>query len=75
MKQNKIIRNADLTICTPHYPEAQSFNDATQAVEHLIKLYEISTNFLREAFNDLSNGKTPDKRFRAFYPEIRFENY
>lgn len=73
MKHMQKIRNADLTICTPEYPKPQSFSDATKAVDYLIKLYEISTQFLSTAFEDLSSGKTPDKRFRAFYPEIRFE--
>ncbi|MFK7993466.1 MAG: AMP nucleosidase [Granulosicoccus sp.] len=60
------------TISTPEPQTTRSFTDASLAVDELIRLYEISTRFLRSAFKDYLAGQLPDNKHRAFYPEIRF---
>ncbi len=57
---------------TPEYPDAETFGDAAAALERLQLLYDISTQFLMERFSAVIDGENSEKRFRAFYPEIRF---
>ena len=72
MKKNPILAIVDdLTIECPDMPDAQNFTDATQAVERLIQLYEISTAYLRDKFQSTLSGAKAESRYRAFYPEIR----
>lgn len=59
---------------TPQPQEPKQFNSATDAVQCLIDLYDRNTQFLSAAFADYLEGKLPDKKYRAFYPEIRFRN-
>ncbi|MEL6437191.1 MAG: AMP nucleosidase [Pseudomonadota bacterium] len=49
----------------PHY-----YTDPAEAVAALQTLYERNTNFLRDKFSALMNGNVPDKRVRAFYPQV-----
>lgn len=72
MKKEPISNVADLPIVSPDYPKPKSFTDAPKAVAHLQKLYAISTDFLRENFKVLGKGAVKDKRYRAFYPRIKF---
>ncbi len=51
----------------------QSFNDATEAVAALERLYNHHTQFLRDAFDTILHGARPNSRFRAYYPQITFE--
>ncbi|MFT5893530.1 MAG: AMP nucleosidase [bacterium] len=59
---------------TPQRQEPRQFSSAADAVQHLIELYDRNTQFLSAAFADYLEGKLPDNRFRAYYPEIRFRN-
>src|SRR5690606_27229278 len=56
-------------------PEAvpfTGFDDARQAVEYLVQLYDRNTAFIREAFSDYAAGRMPEgKRARAYYPALR----
>nr|WP_242390404.1 AMP nucleosidase [Polymorphum gilvum] len=49
----------------------EPFRDADKAVERLIGLFERNTAFIREAFQNLVDGRPPEGRIRAFYPQIR----
>lgn len=54
--------------------EAKTFSDAATAVDHLIALYDMATGFLCKAFSEtITDATPPNNRFRAFYPEIRFQ--
>jgi len=57
---------------TPPAQDASRHTSADDAVAELIRLYEISTDFLRSAFTQYLQGELPDKKHRAYYPEIRF---
>ena len=60
-------------IRTPRTPGAESYDDATAAVDRLEELYRGAIGFLAEHFADtVANGR-PDCRYRAFYPEIRMQ--
>lgn len=56
---------------TPPLPEPKTFRDPAQAVQELRQLYETATGFLQEKFSEFLQGKEPEGRFRAYYPEIR----
>jgi len=62
-----------LSIMMPATAEHVSFTDPDAAVAHLEELYANATGFLIAAFNGLVGGTQAPARFRAFYPEIRFE--
>ncbi|MCB1335121.1 MAG: AMP nucleosidase [Roseivivax sp.] len=59
-------------IVTPDLPPPALFDDAAKAVDRLIELYRGGTGFLTGAFMDTMRNGQSDKRFRAFYPEVRF---
>jgi AMP nucleosidase len=58
-------------IFTPETAPAQTFDQASAAVDHLIHLYHQSTRFLARAFADCTRQGKPAARMRAYYPEIR----
>ncbi len=60
-------------IRTPETIPPQSFTDASEAVAHLVCLFDRATDFLRENFKEAAKGSMPENRIRAFYPELRFE--
>ncbi len=60
-----------LEIETPKVPAPEPFTDAAKAVAHLIRLYDIATNFLRDRFVEALRHGRPTHRIRAYYPEIR----
>jgi AMP nucleosidase len=66
--------NADpnLPVEAPASPAHDAFLDALAAVDRLEALYADATAFLRETFETALKGGTPAKRFRAYYPEVRF---
>ena len=59
-------------ISTPPAFEPKPFTDAKAAITALKMLYERNTSFLRKAFEGIAQGKPPQGRFRAFYPQLRF---
>jgi len=59
-------------ILTPDAPKAESFTDATEAVDRLTALYAQSVDFLRVHFAATMADGPPESRIRAFYPEVRF---
>lgn len=60
-----------LSVASPETPDHEFFSDPAAAVDRLIELYEIASNFLCQRFNDVLKTGQPDVRYRAFYPEIR----
>ncbi|AZQ65770.1 AMP nucleosidase [Silicimonas algicola] len=60
-----------LAIESPEASEHEAFDDADAAVARLIELYNGSTQFLCDRFAAVIMKGRPDKRYRAFYPEIR----
>jgi AMP nucleosidase len=60
-----------LSVAAPETPDHEFFSDPAAAVDRLIELYEIASNFLCQRFNDALNTGQPDVRYRAYYPEIR----
>mgnify|MGYP001799628069 CR=1 FL=1 len=58
-------------IDTPEMPAPRSFEDAGAAVDHLIALYDSATDFLCARFSEALRSGAPERRIRAFYPEIR----
>ena len=59
---------------TPEPQSASSYTDAELAVEELVRLYRVSVDFLRDAFNRYLEGELSTQKHRAYYPEIRFRN-
>ncbi len=59
-------------ISSPAAYEPKPFTEAKAAIAALKALYDRNTSFLRKAFEDIAQGKQPQGRFRAFYPELRF---
>ncbi len=56
---------------TPDATAPQAFTDATAAVDRLQQLYVQATGFLAEHFSSIVTQGKPDRRVRAFYPEVR----
>jgi AMP nucleosidase len=52
---------------------AETFDNAEQAVDRLIELYDAAVQFLGREFSRAVTEGKPEARFRAFYPEIRIE--
>jgi AMP nucleosidase len=55
----------------PTAPAPQSFTDAKAAVAQLEALYAQATDFLCQQFSKAMTNGAPDRRCRAYYPEIR----
>lgn len=64
--------NPNHPIVSPDTPAPEPFDNAGEAVERLQFLYNDAVQFLCSAFADALRTGRPDKRYRAFYPEIRF---
>ncbi|MGI3186630.1 AMP nucleosidase [Nioella aestuarii] len=60
-----------LPLETPKEAEPRYFSDPGEAVGYLQKLYADATNFLQARFSEVIASGQPDRRYRAFYPEIR----
>jgi AMP nucleosidase len=58
-------------ISTPATPPPAAFTDPAAAVELLTQLYTQATEFLCARFSDAMENGAPEKRIRAYYPEIR----
>ena len=56
---------------TPASPAEESFDKAEDAVARLKELYQTASQFLCEQFSDVMKNGRPDRRIRAFYPELR----
>ena len=52
---------------------AETFDNAEQAVDRLIELYDAAVQFLGREFSRAVTEGKPEARYRAFYPEIRIE--
>ncbi|OAN67840.1 AMP nucleosidase [Sulfitobacter sp. EhC04] len=57
---------------TPDAPKAESFTDATAAVDRLTGLYNQATTFLCDSFETVTRAAEDGTRIRAYYPEVRF---
>nr|MDQ2706027.1 AMP nucleosidase [Pseudomonadota bacterium] len=58
------------SVVSPEPFGRKSFTDAAEAVATLRELYSRNTRFLRDSFAGLAEGGDPNKRYRAFYPEV-----
>lgn len=56
---------------TPAAPGHEAFSNAEDAVAHLQELYQTASRFLCDRFGDVMIEGKPDKRIRAYYPEVR----
>jgi len=61
----------NLPIVAPSDTETKFYTSAKEAVARLQELYADATAFLHENFVQTIQDQAPDKRFRAFYPEVR----
>ncbi|NNF23776.1 MAG: AMP nucleosidase [Rhodobacteraceae bacterium] len=59
-------------IQSPPVPKAETFMDASKAVDRLEELYRRAVSFLCKEFAKTLTGVVPAMRYRAYYPEIRF---
>ncbi len=60
---------------TPTHSQHETFTDAREAVDHLIQLYNRSTDFLRKSFSTYLAGELPPGHYRAYYPEVRYTTF
>ncbi len=60
------------TIHTPPSISDRTIDNAQEAVDFLCHIYDSSTGFLRQKFQQALVGEAERGRCRAFYPEIRF---
>ncbi len=58
-------------VMTPDAPAPENFTDASAAVDRLEQIYSQASAFLCCEFGKALSGDIPQKRIRAFYPEIR----
>jgi AMP nucleosidase len=72
MQMEEFNGSADLPVITPPAQQPRQFADAAEAVAELQRLYGASTKFLRDRFAQFLEGREPEARYRAYYPEIRF---
>lgn len=56
----------------PELPDDASFDTAEAAVQRLKELYAGASRFLCDQFIGVMEKGRPEKRLRAFYPELRF---
>ncbi|WP_211089779.1 AMP nucleosidase [Thalassobius vesicularis] len=56
---------------TPDLPAPEAFDDAKAAVDRLEELYRGAVGFLQERFAQAMKAGDADRRYRAFYPEVR----
>ncbi|QFT58063.1 AMP nucleosidase [Sulfitobacter sp. THAF37] len=61
-----------MKLSTPDVPKAETFTDATAAVDRLTELYDQATRFLRDRFESVETAAEDGTRIRAYYPEVRF---
>ena len=66
-----MIDNRTLPVETPEPAERVFFDDPVAAVARLIELYERAARYLLDRFVATLEGKKPEARYRAFYPELR----
>lgn len=62
----------NLPVESPETEGQTAFHDPAKAVERLQELYAAATDFLCERFSEALRSRQPSRRYRAFYPEIRF---
>ncbi|MEM1375914.1 MAG: AMP nucleosidase, partial [Pseudomonadota bacterium] len=55
---------------TPSPARPQFYTKAEHVVDALMDLYVRNTNFLRARFEAVMSGEMPEKRVRAFYPQV-----
>ncbi len=56
---------------TPDTPAPETFTDAALAVARLQELYRQATDFLCAGFMQVMQNGAPERRIRAYYPELR----
>ena len=61
----------NIELSTPDAFPAEQFKDAVAAVDTLEKLYKEATSFLCKKFSCALTEGAPERRVRAYYPEVR----
>ncbi|WP_169961483.1 AMP nucleosidase [Oceaniglobus indicus] len=61
----------NLPLVTPDAQAHETFLDPAAAVTRLQELYAEACAFLAAGFSEIGEGRTPEVRYRAYYPEIR----
>ena len=59
-------------VSCPQDPGHEIFTEPADAVARLTSLYDSATDFLRAKYTDPTTSNVRDRRYRAFYPEVRF---
>jgi len=59
-----------MTTLTPPRLEKQSFTDPAEAWAHVAHIYHRNCDFIRGHLEGLTDGKVPEGRVRAFYPQV-----
>jgi len=67
------IEDHTLPLATPPEWQTENFTDPDAAVDQLTRIYTEATDFLAEQFQATLAGRTPEARYRAYYPEIRIK--
>ncbi len=62
-----------LPLKTPGDPGDKTFTTPNEAVNYLKELYDLSTGFLRDRFDEAMEKGAVTARYRAFYPRIEIE--
>ena len=60
-------------VSCPPDPGHEVFTKPEDAVARLRSLYDSATDFLRAKYTDPTTSNFSDRRYRAYYPEVRFE--
>lgn len=60
-------------ISTPEPIKTRFFDNADEAFDAVVEIYENSVTFLQERFQDFSKGKLDKTKYTAFYPYVRIE--
>ena len=63
----------DLPVATPSPAPPRHFTDGQEAVRALQALYDEHVGFLRARFAEVLDTGRAERRYRAFYPEVRFQ--
>ncbi|MCB5202872.1 AMP nucleosidase [Neorhizobium sp. T786] len=70
----RIFSLSPLSFISPSPYEPRLFDDPTEAVDELTRLYERNTTFLMQAFDALGKGAAVTGRYRACYPQVSIES-
>jgi AMP nucleosidase len=68
--EHRIFPTPEAKVVSPDPYPRRHFTDPVEAVAALKELYDRNTQFLRNSFLELAEGKQGNVRYRAYYPEV-----